>query len=96
MKEGYVYLMANKRNGTTYLGVTNNIGQRAYQHRNAMIEGFSKKYGCHLLVWYQHFEDLQDARACEYRMKKWKRSWKLRLIEEHNPQWKDLYETLGG
>ena len=94
MKSGYVYIMANRRRGQTYLGVTSNLPKRAYEHRNGLIDGHSKKKGCHLLVWYEHFEDLQEARACEYRMKKWQRAWKLRLIEEKNPDWIDLYDSL--
>ena len=93
MKSGCVYLMANHRRGQTYLGVTSDLPQRAFQHRNRVIEGHSKK-GCTILVWYEHHDDLQNARAREYRMKKWKRDWKLRLIEESNPEWRDLYETL--
>ena len=68
-----------------------NLPQRVWQHLNRVVEGHSKDKGCVLLVWYEHFDDLQDARACEYRMKKWKRAWKLRLIEERNPEWRDLY-----
>ena len=94
MKPGWVYLMANHRRGRTYLGVTSNLAQRAWQHREGIVDGHSKDMGCNLLVWCEYFEDLQDARACEYRMKKWKRAWKLRLIEERNPEWNDLYETL--
>ena len=86
--------MANHRRGQTYLGVTSDLVQRAWQHRNRVVEGHSKKKGCTILVWYEHHEDLQDARAREYQMKKWKRAWKLRLIEESNPDWRDLYETL--
>ena len=82
MKAGYVYLMANKRNGTIYLGVTSDLVKRAYQHREALVEGFTKKYGCQLLVWYEQFDDIQDARVREYQMKSWKRAWKLRVIEE--------------
>ena len=73
MKPGYVYLMANHRRGQTYLGVTSNLPQRAYQHRNQQVDGHSKKKGCVLLVWYEMFDDLQEARARELRMKKWKR-----------------------
>ena len=94
MKSGYVYLMANHRRGQTYLGVTSYLVQRAWQHRNRVVEGHSKKKGCTILVWYEHHDNLQDARAREYQMKKWKRAWKLRLIEESNPEWRDLYETL--
>ena len=94
MKPGWVYLMANHRRGQTYLGVTSNLSQRAWQHRNRIIDGHSKGKGCVLLVWYEHFVDLQDARACEFRMKKWKWAWKLRLVEERNPDWHDLYVEL--
>ena len=94
MKPGAVYLMANKRNGTLYLGVTSNLPARAYQHRNELIDGFSKEHGCTRLVWYEASDDLQAARQRELQMKKWKRDWKIDLIERQNPQWKDLYETL--
>ena len=90
MKPGYVYLMASQRNGTLYLGVTSNLSARAYQHRNGLIDGFIKRYACSLLVWYEAHDDIQDARQ----LKKWKRAWKLDLIEQSNPGWKDLYETL--
>ena len=86
--------MASKRNGTLYLGVTSDLRGRTYQHRNALIEGFSKKHGCKLLVWYAAYDDLQEARLRELQMKKWKRDWKVELIERDNPQWKDLFETL--
>ena len=94
MKPGYVYLMASGRNGTLYLGVTNDIVRRAYQHRNRLIDGFSKEHGCILLVWFEASDDIQAARQCELQMKKWKRAWKVDRIEQGNPQWKDLYETL--
>ncbi len=86
--------MASKRNGTLYLGVTSNLPVRAWQHRTGQIEGFTKRYGCHMLVWYDYFDDIQDARACEYRMKTWKRMWKIELIEKDNPLWNDLYDDL--
>lgn len=93
-RPGYVYIMASRRNGTLYLGVTSNLVQRACQHRGLMVAGFTKRYGCTLLVWYAAFDDIQDARACELRMKKWNRAWKLRVIEQVNPGWDDLYATL--
>ncbi|MEM8695906.1 MAG: GIY-YIG nuclease family protein [Pseudomonadota bacterium] len=93
-KQGYVYLMASRPNGTLYLGVTSNLLQRAYQHRSGLIEGFSKKHDCKELVWFEAFDDLQIARERERQMKKWKRNWKLRVIEEQNPGWSDLSETL--
>ena len=94
MKPGGVYLMANHRRGQTYLGATSNLPQRAWQHRNGVIDGHSKDKGCVTLVWYEQFADLQEARACELRMKKWHRAWKVRLIEERNPDWRDLYREL--
>jgi len=87
--------MASKRNGTLYLGVTSNLPLRAFQHRTGKIKGFTKRYRCHMLVWHEHFHDLQDARACDYRMKTWKRDWKIELIEKHNPLWRDLDDELG-
>ncbi|MEO6198363.1 MAG: GIY-YIG nuclease family protein [Sphingomicrobium sp.] len=94
MTSGCVYLMANHRRGQTYLGVTSDLPQRTWQHRNKVIEGHSRDKNCTLLVWYDFYDDLQEARACEYRMKKWKRAWKLRLIEERNPEWRDLYSEI--
>ena len=86
--------MANKRNGTLYLGATSDLAARAYQHRNGLIEGFTKEHGCTLLVWFEGHGDIEAARYRELRMKKWKREWKVELIERDNPQWKDLYGTL--
>lgn len=86
--------MANRRNGTLYLGVTSDLAARTYQHRNGLVDGFTKEHGCHLLVWFEVHDDLQEARRRELRMKKWKRAWKIELIERDNPQWKDLFETL--
>ena len=95
MKPGFVYIMASRLNGTLYLGVTSNLVQRAYQHRNGVIEGFTRQYGC-TLVWFECHDDLQDARLRELQLKKWKREWKIRLIERENPDWLDLYPTLFG
>jgi len=94
MRPGYVYLMASRRNGTLYLGVTSDLIRRVYEHRNQLIDGFTKEHGCILLVWYDASDDIQAARQRELQMKKWKRAWKIDLIEQGNPQWKDLYETL--
>lgn len=96
MKQGFVYIMANRLNGTLYLGVTSDLIQRAYQHRNGLAEGFSRQHGCTLLVWFECHEDIQDARHRELQMKKWKREWKLRLIERGNPDWLNLYPSLFG
>ena len=94
MKDGYVYIMANKRNGTLYLGVTSDLVKRVWEHRNGVVKSFTRKYGCKRLVWYEVHDDLQEARGRELQMKKWKRIWKLRVIEEVNPDWQDLYPTL--
>jgi putative endonuclease len=83
--------MASKRNGTLYLGVTSDLIRRCHEHREGLIEGFSKKYGCRLLVWFEAHDDLQEARLRELQMKKWKRGWKVRLIQESNPDWRDLW-----
>jgi putative endonuclease len=93
MKAGYVYIMANRRNGTIYIGVTSDLIARAYQHREGLVPGFTKRYGCKLLVYFVVYDDLQDARLRELQMKEWKRSWKMRLIEESNLEWADLYPT---
>jgi putative endonuclease len=94
MKSGCVYIMANKRNGTIYLGVTSNLQQRIWQHREGVVEGFTKENACKILVWYEAYDDLQEARRRELQMKKWNRLWKLRVIEEMNPDWNDLFESL--
>ena len=94
-KAGYVYIMASRRNGTIYVGVTSDLLHRVAQHRSGEIKGFTSKYGCKLLVWYEAHDDLQDARQRELRIKEWKRKWKLRLIEEVNPDWNDLFEFIG-
>ena len=93
-RPGYVYIMASRRNGTLYLGVSSDLAARAYQHRNGLLDGFSKRYGCKILVWYAAFDDIQDARARELQMKKWKRGWKLEAIETMNPEWRDLFEEI--
>ena len=94
MKAGYVYIMASRRNGTLYIGVTSDLVKRVWEHRNGVVPGFTRKYGCKLLVWYAVFEDLQQARLRELQMKKWKRLWKLSEIEQMNAEWHDLYPAL--
>lgn len=94
MKAGFVYMMANRKNGTIYLGVTSDHITRVTEHREGLISGFTKRYGCKLLVWFEAFDDLQEARQRELRMKEWKRAWKVKLIEECNLEWNDLYPTL--
>jgi len=87
-----VYLMASRRNGTLYLGVTSNLLERGAQHRRGDFGGFSARYGCTRLVWFERTPDMTSAIAREKQLKKWRRAWKLALIEEANPQWLDLYE----
>ena len=93
-KAGFVYIMASQRNGTLYIGVTSDLVKRVWQHRSGLIEGFTKKYGCKLLVWYEACDTIGAARLRELQMKEWKRLWKLRVIEEMNPDWNDLFESL--
>ena len=94
MKAGYVYFMASQKNGTIYTGVATDLIKRAGEHREGLVDGFTKKYGCKLLVWFEAHDDLQEARQRELQIKEWKRSWKIRLIEEQNLEWDDLYPTL--
>jgi putative endonuclease len=96
MKPGYVYIMTNMRNGTLYIGATSNLPQRVWQHREGVVEGFTKRHGCKMLVWYEGFDDLQAARQRELQMKEWQRAWKLKRIEAMNPDWRDLYVDLLG
>ena len=92
MRPGYVYILTNKPNGVLYLGVTADLPERVDQHRSGAVPGFTKKYNCHLLVWFERFDDIQDARVVERQMKAWKREWKVDRIEELNPEWRDLFE----
>jgi putative endonuclease len=94
MKRGFVYMMANRKNGTIYTGVASDLIKRVHEHRAQLIDGFTKRYGCKLLVWFEEHDDLQEARRRELQIKEWKRSWKVRLIEERNLDWDDLYQTL--
>ena len=94
MKSGFVYIMASGKNGTIYIGATSDLVKRVWEHREGVVPGFTKKYGCKRLVWYETHEDLQQARQRELQMKEWNRSWKIRLIEEKNLDWDDLFPTL--
>jgi putative endonuclease len=97
MKTGetyYVYILASKRNGTLYIGVTNNLFRRVYEHKNDSIQGFTKKYGVHMLVYYEDTDNIESALQREKQLKTWKRRWKLELIEKVNPEWKDLWEEI--
>lgn len=90
----YVYILASDRNGTLYIGVTNDLGRRVYEHRNDFVEGFTKKYAVHKLVYYEQAETAEAAITREKQLKKWNRAWKIRLIERGNPLWQDLFENL--
>ena len=94
VRQAAVYILANKPNGTLYIGVSNDLVKRTWEHRNDMVEGFSKKYGIHRLVYYELYEDMVSAITREKQMKKWHRSWKLELIERQNPDWNDLWEGI--
>ena len=89
-----VYILASKRNGTLYIGVTSDLVKRIWEHKNNVVEGFTKRYGIHTLVWYELHESMQSAIEREKKLKEWKRAWKLELIEAGNPNWHDLYETI--
>jgi putative endonuclease len=89
-----VYIMANKRNGTLYTGVTSNLAERAWQHKNGDVECFTKKYGAKMLVYCERHNDMRSAIIREKQIKKWNRDWKVQLIEQENPTWRDLSEEL--
>ena len=89
-----VYIMASRRNGTLYVGVTNDLGRRACEHRTGAGATYTRRYAVRLLVWYERYADINEAIARENRLKKWERAWKLELIEAMNPDWADLYQTL--
>jgi len=86
----YVYILASKKNGTLYIGVTNNLHRRVAEHKTSINEGFTKKYHVHTLVYYEIYTDIREAILREKRLKKWNRAWKISLIEKENPQWNDL------
>jgi putative endonuclease len=91
---GWVYIMTNRRNGTLYVGVTADLPRRAYEHREGLIDGFTKKYGLKLLVYYEQHDDILTAIQREKNIKHWPRAWKVRLIHGMNPEWTDLYNQL--
>lgn len=90
----YVYILASQKNGTIYVGITNDLVRRVWEHKNDVVEGFTKKYGVHMLVYYETAEDIITAIEREKQIKKWNRYWKIKLIEEKNKEWKDLYEEI--
>jgi putative endonuclease len=93
-KQPSVYLLASKRNGTLYVGVTSDLVKRIWEHKNNMVEGFTKRYGVHQLVWFELHESMESAINREKQIKEWKRQWKLKLIEDTNRNWADLYYTI--
>jgi len=94
MKEFFVYIMASRPNGTLYIGVTSDLVKRVFEHKNDLANGFTKKYGVHNLVWYEGSSSFEAATTREKQLKKWNRIWKLRIIEQMNPEWRDLYTDL--
>jgi len=86
----FVYLLASKRNGTLYVGVTNDLARRVAEHGDKVVPGFTRRYGVTILVWYEVYDDINDAIAREKQLKGWNRAWKLRLIEKNNSGWNDL------
>ena len=90
----FVYIMTNPRNGALYLGSARNLPKRVWEHRNSVVPGFTKRYGCKLLVWYEACGEWEAARQRELQIKKWKRAWKVREIEGLNPAWDDLYDRI--
>ncbi len=95
-KTYWVYIMANRRRGVMYVGITSKLTNRAHQHRNGLLQGFTKRYNCRILVWVEGFSEPHLAIAREKRVKRWRREWKFALIEAENPDWRDLLEDLVG
>ena len=93
-KHPCVYILASRRNGTLYVGVTSDLVKRVWEHQTNLVEGFTKRYGVHTLVWFEQHETMESAIAREKAIKEWKRRWKLDLIEQQNPEWRDLYEDV--
>ena len=95
-KQPAVYIITNKRNGTLYVGVTSNLVKRIWEHKNGVVDGFSKKYSLDRLVYFELFPDMESAIVFEKRIKKWRRGWKVELIEKNNLHWKDLWDSIAG
>lgn len=93
-KQPTIYILASKRNGTLYIGVTSNLIKRIWEHKNGITGGFTQKYDVHLLVYYEQFDDMESAIIREKQMKKWRRKWKIELIEKNNPTWRDLFPDI--
>jgi putative endonuclease len=95
-KDYYVYILASKRNGTLYIGITSDLIKRVWEHKNKLVEGFTQKYNVDKLVYYEQYQDAENAIRREKRLKKYNRKWKLDLVEKFNPNWKDLYYDISG
>lgn len=94
MKQPCVYVLASRRNGTLYIGVTSDLVQRIWQHKHDLVKGFTQKYRVHTLVWYEIHATMESAIGREKAIKEWQRAWKIELIEASNPEWRDLYEEI--
>ena len=90
----YVYILASKPRGTLYVGVTNNLVRRVFEHKNKLMEGFTERYDVNFLVWYEPSESIESAIAHEKKLKRWRRDWKIEMIEKQNPEWIDLYPQI--
>lgn len=94
MKKGFVYIMSNKQDGVLYIGVTSDIVKRVYEHKNDFVDGFTKQYNLKTLVYYEVYDEIEEAIKREKQLKNWHREWKIELINKQNPRWEDLYETI--
>ena len=94
IKQPAEYILASERNGTLYIGMTSDLVKRVWEHKNNLVEGFTKRYNVHHLVWYELHESMSSSIEREKKMKEWKRAWKIRMIEENNPNWNDLYDSI--
>jgi putative endonuclease len=94
IKQPAVYILASKKNGTLYIGVTSDLAKRIWEHKNNLVEGFTKRYTVHNLVWYEMHDNMDAAIEREKNMKEWQRDWKIKLIEKDNPNWNDLYNSI--
>lgn len=90
----YVYILASRKHGTLYIGITRDLVRRVYQHKNDLVRGFTSRYGAHRLVWFEAYDDPTNAITREKELKKWRRDWKINLIERGNPNWEDLYSSI--
>ena len=90
----YVYILASRKHGTLYLGVTNDLVRRVCEHKSHVVPGFNSRYGVHLLVWFEYYDDIVNAIARDKELKKWRHEWKINLIERSNPNWVDLYDSI--